>query len=174
MMQKPGKNRRQLPSLKAFTLIEILTVVIIIGIVLAAALPLSIRSFRNLQLIDTARSMTSLMRYVQNKAILEGRTYRIGFDLAGSSYAVSVQTNGNFEDFEKVKTSLLSKKNLGHNLKIEYLAIKKEDFLDEDKSSLYFYPDGSMDEAQLVLSNTQDEKIIIETSLSGKINVIEE
>jgi prepilin-type N-terminal cleavage/methylation domain-containing protein len=161
-------------SLRGFTLIELLTVIVILGIILAAFLPLSMKSFRSLQLIDASRSITSLMRYIQNKAILERKTYSLDFNVKDSSYSVSVEADGVFEEFKQIKTSLLSKKSLGQNLKIDSLVIKQEDFLDKEKSSIYFYPDGSADESRLILSNASGEKIIIETSLTGKINVVNE
>lgn len=157
-----------------FTLIELLVVIVIFSIILAVFLPLSIKSFRSLQLLDSTRNITSLMRYLQDKAILERKTYSLDFDIMASCYSVSAKTDGHFKEFKEIKTALLSKKSLGSNLKIESLVIKQEKFLDKEKSSIYFYPDGSIDEVILVLTNSLGEKITIETNLSGKIDVIRE
>ncbi len=159
---------------RAFTFIELLIVILILGVILAISLPLSIKSFRSLQLVDTTRSITSIMRYIQNKSILERKIYSFNFDTVDFRYSVSVKTDGKFEEFKEIKTSLLSKKSLGPNLKIDSLVVKQDDFLDKEKSSIYFYPDGSIDEARLILCNSLNEQIIIKTNLSGKVNVIKE
>ncbi len=155
-----------------FTLIELLLVIVILGVILAVFLPLSTKSFRSLQLLDSTRNIISLMKYLQNKAILERETYSLDFDTAISCYSVSVKRNGHFEEFKEIKTSLLSKKSLGPSLKIELLVVKQKNFLDKEKSSICFYPDGSIDASELILVNSLGEKIAIRTSLWGKIDII--
>ena len=155
-----------------FTLIELLLVIVILAVILAVFLPLSTKSFRSLQLLDSTRNIISLMKYLQNKAILERETYSLDFDTAISCYSVSVKRNGHFEEFKEIKTSLLSKKSLGPSLKIELLVVKQKNFLDKEKSSICFYPDGSIDASELILVNSLGEKIAIRTSLWGKIDVI--
>jgi|GEM_PF-1181617 len=59
---------------KAFTLVETVTVIGIIGVLLALSLPLS-RSFASaLHLNASARAVASELRLVQGRAILEHRT----------------------------------------------------------------------------------------------------
>ncbi|MFH1857130.1 MAG: prepilin-type N-terminal cleavage/methylation domain-containing protein [Candidatus Omnitrophota bacterium] len=159
---------------QAFTLIELLMALLILSIILAVFVPLSTKSFKNLQLTDTAKSIISIMKYLQNKAVLEGKIYRLDFDLENTAYSVSVQIEEEANKFQEVKTSLLSKKKLTANLKIESLVIKHDDVRDEEETSVYFYLDGSMDEAEIVLAGCGGEKIAIQTNLSGEISVGEE
>lgn len=144
---------------------------LIFGMIFTVLLPVSVKSFRSLQLVDTVRNITSLMRYIQNKAIIEAKVYSFDVDIENSTYSFSTQTNGIFEKMKETKTSLLSKKKIVSKLKIDSLLVKQKDFSAKEKSSICFYPDGSIDEAVFVLSNYWDEKIVIETNLSGSINV---
>lgn len=159
---------------KGFTLIELLLVIMIFGMILTAVVPVSVKSFRSLQLTSTAGRVVVVMRYAQNRAIIEKRIYKIDFNAQESCYSVSAAGRENSENFKTIKNSLLSKKKLPDNLKIESLFIKQEDFMDKQGSSIYLYPDGSMDETELVLVSSLNEKIVIITMLSGKIKIIGE
>lgn len=158
---------------KGFTLIELLVVIFILGMILAVFVPVSIKSFRSIQLTDAVKNITSQMRYLQNKAILEKTTYSLDFDVKNSCYWAGVKEEDS-EKFKEVKDSLLSKKKLENNLKIESLVVKQEGFLDEEKSSICFYPDGSIDEAEIILVNSWNEKLVIKTGVSGRIDVVEQ
>ena len=161
-------------NFSGFTLIELLIVILIFGMILAVLIPVSTRSFKNLQLAEVARNIVSVMKYVQNKSISEVKTYVLEFNVEENSYLVGAEKGENREEFEKIKSSLLANRKLPESIKIESLFIKQEDFLDKEKSFIYFYPDGSMDEAELILVSSWGEKLKITTTISGKINVVEE
>lgn len=156
-----------------FTLIELLMVVFILGMIVSVFVPVSIKSFRGIQLTDSVRNITSQMRYMRDKAILEKEIYSLDFDVKNSCYLTRVKKEDTGK-FREAKDLLLSKRKLPNNLKIESIVVKQEDFSNEEKSSICFYPDGSIDEAELVLISPWNEKVMVKTDVSGRINVIEE
>jgi prepilin-type N-terminal cleavage/methylation domain-containing protein len=75
----------------AFTLVEVMIVVIIIGILAAIAVPMY-TSAANVQLSAAANMVASDLEYAKSMAISTGKTYQVVFDAAAESYCI--QTAG--------------------------------------------------------------------------------
>ncbi|NQT92448.1 MAG: prepilin-type N-terminal cleavage/methylation domain-containing protein [Lentisphaerae bacterium] len=75
---------------KAFTLIEVLLVVAIIGVVTAVTTPYFVRSIRGNRLRVAARTVVMAGRYARSMAVLRQEELRVRFDL-GTPPAVSVE-----------------------------------------------------------------------------------
>jgi prepilin-type N-terminal cleavage/methylation domain-containing protein len=71
----------------AFTLIELMAVVVILGVVSAIAVPL-LGNNDDAKASSAARELTADLLYVQSCAIATGRTHYIAFDAAHGKYAV--------------------------------------------------------------------------------------
>jgi prepilin-type N-terminal cleavage/methylation domain-containing protein len=82
MMQK-----RQIHFRQGFTLIEILSVVVILGIVSAVIIPV-IGSRDDLKVAAAARVLMSDLIYAQNRAIATQSMQYVKFDVAGKRYSV--------------------------------------------------------------------------------------
>ena len=72
---------------KAFTLIEILCVVVIIGIASAVILP-QLSSRDDLRASSAARTLMADLLYAQNRAIASQKYFYVSFDAASNSYQV--------------------------------------------------------------------------------------
>jgi type II secretion system protein H len=73
-------------SIKGFTLIELIVVMIILAIVSAVVVP-SLTSFRiGRANNNTAMQLVGLAQYARTQAVAEGRTYRLNFDLAQGQF----------------------------------------------------------------------------------------
>lgn len=75
-------------SSKAFTLVEILVVVIIMGIAAGVVIPMAIDS-GDLQASGGARMLASDLQYAQNVAITTQTPVTVTFNTAGDSYTLS-------------------------------------------------------------------------------------
>ncbi|MCE5327719.1 MAG: prepilin-type N-terminal cleavage/methylation domain-containing protein [Planctomycetaceae bacterium] len=84
----------------AFTLIELVLVLALIGIVLAAAVP-SMRGFvASRNAADTASQVLALTKCARGQAIAAGRPCRLNIDGAAGSFWLSVQQNGTFVEVQ--------------------------------------------------------------------------
>jgi type IV fimbrial biogenesis protein FimT len=75
----------------AFTLVEVMIVVIIVGILAAIAVPMY-TSAASVQLSAAANMIASDLEYAKSMAISTGKTYKVVFDTAAESYCI--QTAG--------------------------------------------------------------------------------
>ena len=78
---------------RAYTLIEVLIVVAILGVVSAAVIP-SMLTAGSMGVQAAARVIVSDILYAQNEAIAQQATHKVVFDAASESYQV-VDENGN-------------------------------------------------------------------------------
>lgn len=77
-----GRHKRE-----GMTLIEIVVVVIILAIA-ASGLTLSVGALTRTNLRGGAARVASAVRYAYNRALINGTTVRIAFDLPGSSFSI--------------------------------------------------------------------------------------
>jgi prepilin-type N-terminal cleavage/methylation domain-containing protein len=140
----------------AFTLIEILLVVIIIGIVLALSAPNFSKGFSRFQLNKTADDLLNCSRWAQAMAIGQQRTIALSFSHDHRSYSLTrIQINEESDDqqsFEPVNGSLG-----------RMHSIPEEIDLDTKNDNINFYPDGTIDPATIQL-DAPDQKIMLSST----------
>ncbi len=73
-----------------FTLLEISLVLLIFGIVLSFVIP-RLRDPSQLELSSNVRRLALKVRFLRGEAILNGRIYRLNFDLDGQRYWISTE-----------------------------------------------------------------------------------
>ena len=81
--------------LRAFTLIEVLIVMVILGIAAVAAVPM-FSSAGDLQVRSAANIIASDLEYAKNMAITRGKNYSVIFDAANETYRI-VDPNGEID-----------------------------------------------------------------------------
>jgi prepilin-type N-terminal cleavage/methylation domain-containing protein len=122
---------------KAFTLIELLLVIIIMGILLNLTLPVLRGNFAQLQLESFSSRLLSLMNYLQQRSVVEGRIIFINLDPNNQRYWV--QRKG--ED------------------KISTFGIPLDLTITAQENKVAFYPDGSMDKVTVTINNRLGKSI---------------
>ena len=139
---------------RAFTLIEILLVVIIIGIVLALSAPNFSKGYARFELNKTADDIMSISRWAQAMAIGQERPYALFFGSDHRSYTLErakSQEEDGPESFEPLPGSLGRKHLLPAAVELDIGAERLE-----------FYSDGTIDPAVIQLACPQ-EKIVLST-----------
>jgi prepilin-type N-terminal cleavage/methylation domain-containing protein len=133
---------------KAFTLLELILVMIVLCTVLAMAAPTLRGFFSSRQLNDISEHIVSMTRYAKVHSVFEGKPYRLTFDLMQRQYWLSSLSDSQYERL---------KNNFGN-----YYPIPKEieiDFDDVDYDRglyfLQFSPRGHSKESRIRLQDNQ-------------------
>jgi prepilin-type N-terminal cleavage/methylation domain-containing protein len=139
--------------LAGFTLLELTIVVIILGILSALTIPLFRNSFSNLQLSNTAHNLASLMRYAQERSIVERINYQLNFNPQLSQFWLTQEQ----DPLTPGRYTRLS----GKTGKINFLP--REVKIETEKYIVNFYPDGKIDKTTIYLSDTKEHYFTITT-----------
>ncbi len=146
----PGLPRRSAPArTRAFTLIEIMIVVGIIGLIAAMGVPSLLPMIRKEGMRKAVGDVTDLLGNARAQAILKGQNAWVSFRPADNQLGSSTG--------ESVK--------LPDGIAMEAIGINLMDFSETEESRVWFYPNGTSDELTLVLhSGTDWRKITLEFS----------
>lgn len=155
---------------KAFTLIEILLVVVIFGIILALAVPNFSQSYSRFQLNKTADDLLGVSRWAQAMAIGQESTYALAFSDDYRSYnlvraTVNDQT-GNVDDFKPVPGSLGRMHAVPDDLQLT-LTVVSESQATGDMDRIEFHPDGTIDQALIQLESPKGNITLSSKEIRG-------
>ena len=84
----------------AFTLIEVLLVIVVMGIAAAIAMPSFVRSIQGQRLSAAARSLTTIARYARSMAVLKQSDLALVFNLANGQVDL-VSSNASIPSFSR-------------------------------------------------------------------------
>ena len=130
--------------MRSFTVIEILLVVVIMAVIAVLAVPNFSRTYAGIELRKTADDLAYRMRYVQSYAITKNTRARLEFDPSFTQYWLTRQSGDEAaqDTFERLTGRLGEIINIPHDIQVSFA---------EGDSSLYFYPDGTMDKRRINL-----------------------
>ncbi len=144
----------------AFTLVEILLVVVIIGIVLALAAPNFSKGYSRFQLNKTADDLLSVSRWAKAMAIGQERIYALSFSNDRRSYGLArVKINeetDNQDSFEPVNGALGRMHPIPDVIR-----------LDTQGDRIKFYPDGTIDPATIQLASPDQKTVLTSSQVRG-------
>jgi Tfp pilus assembly protein FimT len=155
---------------KGLTFIELILVAIIIAVLVGLSTPLFKTSFSGLQLKRSCQKLVQLMRYAQAKSIAEREVTRLNLDFDKSTFWLSAQGNNSSAEFKL----LAGRWGKVHTI-TEAITIEPVDDLPEDNETAYisFYPDGSIDQAKIKISDEKENGFIITTQRTIRYAEIE-
>lgn len=157
----PRKKARS----RGFTLIELLIVCVIILALISVSMPLFKKTFTGLELRETVSNISKFMTYAQQRAIIDGRIYKILFNFDEKNYQLLVLANpGQETAYSKLSDRFGRVFKIPADIEIEGTV-----------SEMLFYPDGHTDTLELKLKNTDNKVLkITATGLLGNVTIAEE
>ena len=143
-------SRRPIQS-SAFTLLELIVVLIILSIITALVVP-SMRTFTVGQSTqNSATQIVALARYARTQAITEGSTYRLNFDAGGGAYWLTSATAGVFKDLSS---------DFGEHFTVASGSSLRTDLTNQtDGTYATFQPTGRTDAAHIWVSDKQGKTL---------------
>jgi prepilin-type N-terminal cleavage/methylation domain-containing protein len=169
---------RRHASLRAFTLIEIMMVVAIIGLMMTIGVPAILRTTRQEPMRKAVNDVMEICSHARAQAVLQGVTTAVVFHPQSRQVAIAgVETANPVDDSaqsvvptsgSKPSTSGASSLNstqFADSITIDMLDINLLEYKDADEARVRFFPNGTSDEMTLVLhSGDQYLKIILEVT----------
>ena len=153
---------------KAFTLIEILLVVVLISVISAIALPNFGPVYRDLQLRRTVDDIVYLMRYTQTRAITKGVVCQINFDPVASTYWLTQQTLTDTDKEDEARFDALP----GRWGRIFHVMPPVQ--LDPKLSHVEFSPDGRIEKIKFSVCLKRKCLTISTQEQRGYVDILEE
>ena len=160
----------------AFTLIELMMVVAIIGLMMATGVPAILSVTREAPLRKAVNDATDICSHARQQAILQGKTMTVVFHPRLRQMSLSgADASGPSAPPTRVGRASVNTAEFDPGVVIEGLGINNFDYTDSDSEAfVFFYADGTSDEMTLVLSSGGEyRKITLEvtTALASVRNV---
>ena len=165
---------RRLYRQAGFTLIEIGLVLLIISVIVALVVP-RFRDQSHAELVAQTRKLATTFRFLQHEAILNGRVYRLNFDLDQQRYFVT-SAEGEEADMDAFtqETGILGRDvALPASMQIADVDVPMiTGKLYEGIAFTHFYPDGYVDPTVVHLDNGQEVyTLYVADGLTGRAYV---
>jgi prepilin-type N-terminal cleavage/methylation domain-containing protein len=168
-LRRPGQV---LERQGGFTLIEIGVVLLVLGIVLGIVVP-RFRDNSHAELVAASRKLALTFRFLRHEAILNGRTYRLNYDIDQQRYWVTsadeIDGGGTFEREEGLLArDIAFTPPIGISDVVLPLVAGK---LQEGFAYTHFYPDGYVDLTVVHLDNGREAYTLRVDPLTGRVHV---
>ncbi len=163
----------------AFTLIEIMVVVGILGMVLAMGMPSFIRALQKNSLRQAVSDITEACSDARAKAILLGVPTELVIRAQGGELAVSPapdtlagasgragESAGGTATAALAKSRMFSAR-LHEDIAVTLLYVNLKDQMQADEAHVHFYPNGTSDEFTIVLEHEQGVRKISLECVTG-------
>ena len=177
-MKREGFNKRT-RSRGAFTLIEIMVVVGILGIVLAMGVPPFVRILQKDSLRQAVSDITEACGKARAQAILQGSPTEVVIradgqltvasvpDTKGEPASASEEPVADANDPQSAKFSA----RLREDVAVTLLYVNLKDQMKAEASRIHFYPNGTSDELTIVLQTDRGVRKISLECVTGLANV---
>lgn len=144
-------------SLAGLSLLELLVVVVIVGSLLALTMPRARTTFDNLRFDNFCQNLVSRMIYLEERASVEQKSYLIDFKLDNDIIIIGAVEEES-QNYTSVKGALGRKIVIPQGVEIEI-----------GESKILFFPDGSIDGENIVISSKQNKTTIYIKESIGRI-----
>lgn len=141
-------------SNKGFTLIELITVILIIVLICALALPNSGKILSNIKVKSTVRQISALFNYARGQAVIRGTDYKVNCNTKAKSCWITKKENDNYVRLK------------GREGKTLY--IPEEISFQTEIDSVTFYPKGNSSGGEILVEDFQ----IVVDEITGMVEVL--
>jgi prepilin-type N-terminal cleavage/methylation domain-containing protein len=167
---------RKSSIVNAFTLIELMMVVAIIGLMMATGVPAILSVKREAPLRKAVNDAVEICHRARAQAILQGQTMIVVFHprLRQMAFSGGASASGPVAPTTRVGQAAVNAAEFDPSVVIEGLGINNMDFTDSVEARVHFFANGTSDEMTLVLSSSGEyRKITLEviTALTSVGNV---
>ena len=155
MIKQYNKNKIIPFNRFGFTLLEIITVLAIMGIVMTISIPVYRQIQPNIELSATARQITTDLRQAQQLAVTEQVIYSVEFNIVDSSYEI---INTDSEQVFKQET-------ISANIKINSITDLTDDTVSFNATG------AALESGTITLTNRKNASSTIEIKPSGYVRI---
>lgn len=165
-------HRLSISLSRAFTLVELILVMAILGAVLGAAAPALSRFFQGRTLHSEARRFLSLTHYAQNRAVAEGAPMVLWINPTDRTYGLRAESSYATEDVRAVQFELAQSIVIEPDLPLRTSAPnslgawRQTAVIARNQPALRFTPDGFIDPIS-------PERIVIREEHLGEISIVQ-
>jgi prepilin-type N-terminal cleavage/methylation domain-containing protein len=146
---------------RAFTLIEIMIVVAIIGLIAAMGVPSLITALQKQGMRKAVSDLQDVCNEARARAINTDQTVAVIFHPQERRFEVEgVTTNADFKTTEDAASGKVTSAILPDGISIEGLDINLMDFSESDTARVRFFPNGTCDEMRIVLLGNGDTEMM--------------
>lgn len=149
--------------MKAFTLVEMLLVLVLLSVATAVSLPNLSKSYAKIQLQNEANNLTYNLRYAQSRAITQNKNIRILFNDTFTRYQILEDSSTSVKEEYKPITGQWGRTN----------RLSENFILKGSKPSIDFSPNGEIEKINLLLCIAKDCLIISTQEQRGQIEVLD-
>jgi prepilin-type N-terminal cleavage/methylation domain-containing protein len=159
----------------AFTLIEIMVVVCIMGIVLTMGVPIVYKAFRREAMAQALFDLREVCKNARADAIMNGRISEVifhprekRFEVAGAVRASAQDAGGAPDAVAAPAPNSGRSGQFSDRIIVEMLDVNLTEYKDLDLARVRFYPNGTCDELTIVLHSADNEyrKVWLEVTTS--------
>lgn len=177
-------HKSQSGNAGAFTLIELMVVMAIIGITTALIIPEMKGTFQDSLLRSTGRDLVNTFSLASSRAVGLDRPYRVQFDPANGRYLVErLAHHGDQEEFVPVADARDAAGSLDPRITVE-ISRPDEDSGGNDAAAgpaaenppdtIGFYPDGTADAAEIKLRDREGFQLVLELNpVTARVRILE-
>jgi prepilin-type N-terminal cleavage/methylation domain-containing protein len=161
----------------AFTLLEVMLVVGIMGIVLAMGLPSIVRALQREPLQQAVNDVVEALNHARARAILQGSTAEMILDAEGHVGVAlrprprSPGPNNTASDPAEHTAERVFQAVLGRDVRISFIGVNLVDLQEATEVRVRFHPNGTADDFTLVLEDGTGARKIQLDPITGRTEV---
>jgi len=161
------------PQSKAFTLIELMVVIVVLGVMLGLIIP-KLGDMGEANLKRSARHLTGMIRFLRDESQAKKEVYRLRFDIQGNRYWAEKWTILSFSDhtaeFKRLQVAMANEGSLAGQTVFRDVHVGSH----PDDPYILFTPDGWVEPALIHLRNGDDKPFtLIVNPLTGNTELHE-
>lgn len=147
-----------------YSLLELLVVVALLAVLSGAVLPAFQGSVSGIQSDHAVRDLVASIKYAQERAVSDGREYRIYFAQNERGYWIAALAShqGSEKIFEAISERHGEPMTFPERLSVQHLRTRKDSRT--NLRYIAFLPNGACDKASLAFHNARGQSVTVETN----------